>query len=648
MLVTEKTLQRERYRIVEQFESGNFTAVYAAYDNIFRANVILREFTPEIKKFSPAQMQNRKLNFVEKARVLTGIRHDLLPRVHDYFSEADNHYLVLEMIDGSDLGKLLEKSKKPFALSDVADWSDQILDALALLHKHVPPIIHGDIKPQHIKFTEGGKIKLIAFGNIDGYQPKPNAVNDDSVSETAALPYLPLEQIWQKLDSASQKVILHSYDEKSQKILEQPADARTDIYAVGATLYHLVTGQAPADALARTIDLIDGNADPLLPPNELNSAVPSAISDVILRAMEIRRENRFDSAVILRQVLRTSFVKIREANTRQIEQAKEKARIEHETELAKQAEITELAKQAEIAEERRLDKQKSLAAARQKIEAERLLIRRKEAEKRKNQGETPLSSFNFAVSQTSAVEQTAAAPLKSDVHRPTLTLDEPAKEEVSPIKIKADSAFRIGEIDEQTKAGIVPAVSAPAENISAPTAAPEIKFVPGEEIIEPVKSSETFENLEKTTLEMTRNYRIRKRMVAAAGILLLSGGALFGVWTKMSAKTQADNGEISPPVTSVSEAAKPAPAIETAAPPENPAAETKPVLTNTTAPDKVDTGQVDARTAAPDAKIKQITVAPAVPNSSKIRKPNEPAAKPSAVQPVQKKPVTVDDLINDN
>ena len=106
------------------------------------------------------------------------------------------------------------------------NWADQLLDALSYLHALSPPIIHCDIKPQNIKLTSDGKIKLLAFGIAGNTNAKSNSTVRNLSFDTANLQYLPLEQIWEKLDPASRKVITNSYDEKAQKILEQPADAQ--------------------------------------------------------------------------------------------------------------------------------------------------------------------------------------------------------------------------------------------------------------------------------------------------------------------------------------------------------------------------------------------------------------------------------------
>ena len=317
MLTTNQNLQQGRYRIVNQLGQNGTGIGYEAFDSVLGANVLLKEIRDNLGKVTtPAQLEARKLSFAQKAKVLTGMKHESLLLVKDFFSEIDHHYLVTEFTEGSTLGELLEKNKTPFSSTEVSNWADSLLDALNYLHTLTPSVIHGEVKPQNVRLTANGKVKLLVF-NLVKSADEINSAMANQTFDAAVLPYLPLEQIWQGLDAASKKVILTNYDDKSEKILEQPTDARSDVFSLAATLYHLLTARIPADALTRSIDILEGKNDPLVSPSEINPNVPKEVSEVLLKALEIKREDRFSSAVIMRQVLRTAFVRVkeRESNT---------------------------------------------------------------------------------------------------------------------------------------------------------------------------------------------------------------------------------------------------------------------------------------------------------------------------------------------
>ena len=313
MLTINQNLQQGRYRIINQLGQNGIGLGYEAFDNVLNTNVLLKEISENLEKVTtPAQLEAHKAVFAEKAKLLIGINHESLLPVKDFFSEIDRHYLVAEFIDGNTLADLMERKKSSFPLANVLSWADHLLEALNYLHTLHPPIIHHEVKPQNIRLSPNGTVKLLAFNIVKSTDEQLSASNSDQTFDAAVLPYLPLEQIWSGLDTASQKVILTNYDEKSERILEQPIDMRSDLYALGATLYHLLTTRIPADPLTRSIEILEGNADPLQSPSEINPSVPNEISNVLMKALEIKRENRFSSAVIMRQVLRTAHACFKE------------------------------------------------------------------------------------------------------------------------------------------------------------------------------------------------------------------------------------------------------------------------------------------------------------------------------------------------
>ena len=301
MPATNELLQEGRYRI-DQPASGSDNNVFEAYDTVRKTAVIVREIPVKLNKvMTVSQQESLKIAFTNQAKALIDIQHDSLTPVHDFFSEIDRQYLVMEAIEGDTLAALLFRNKRPFSVEDITQWADQLLDALNYLHSHRPAIIHRNIRPQNLKVTSG-RIKL--FGVC------PDNGSDSNSSED--LRYSPMELIWPGLDAASQKVITNSYDDRSERILKEAPDARSDIYSLGATLYFLVTGIEPVDPLERSIDILEGKLDPLREPTSVNSNISPEISDVLMKALEIKRENRYDSAAIMRQVLQSAVARVSE------------------------------------------------------------------------------------------------------------------------------------------------------------------------------------------------------------------------------------------------------------------------------------------------------------------------------------------------
>jgi len=315
MLTTDQVLGKGRYRIISSFTSDESGGLYEAYDTTSNTNVVLRETIGSSGGvMTPAQLDEVSNAFAGEAKALTEVHHDSVLSVQDYFSEIDRHYLVMESVDGSDFTRFLDPNEKPPALNDLLGWVDQILDALNYLHNLQIPIIHRDIRPANVRLTSSFKVKLLTSG-ISAENADMIMASADNVADNAILNYRPIEQLWGGLDPASQKVISNSYDDRSRRILMQPLDARSDIYSVGATLYHVLTRTLPKDALERSIEILDGNNDPLASPADLDPSIPEEISEIVMKAMELRREHRYDSAAIVRQILNSAQQQLKARKT---------------------------------------------------------------------------------------------------------------------------------------------------------------------------------------------------------------------------------------------------------------------------------------------------------------------------------------------
>lgn len=260
----------QRYQIVRLIGRGGMGAVYEAIDQRLRNTVALKQMIGSSAENAEA--------FEHEAQLLAALRHPALPKVIDYFSDASGRFLVMEFFSGADLAALQARRGGPFPLADVLDWADQLLGALEYLHGRAPPVLHRDIKPQNLKLTPDGQVVLLDFGLARG-------ADQDTSFFGYTLQYAPLEQI----DASG-------------------TEPRSDLYALAATLYHLLTDRPPTNAPVRAEALLAGRPDPLRPLTELNAEVSAELGDVFARALAIRREARPPSAAAMRLALRDAGV----------------------------------------------------------------------------------------------------------------------------------------------------------------------------------------------------------------------------------------------------------------------------------------------------------------------------------------------------
>jgi len=272
------TLIQNRYLVVHLIGKGGMGEVYLAVDQRLGSAVALkRTFYAGDEMLGAA--------FEREAKILARLRHPVLPKVSDHFGENSDQYLVMEHISGDDLSNRLEAAGKAFPMSWVMFWADQLLDALSYLHSHEPPIIHRDIKPQNLKLTDENHIVLLDFG-----------LSKDSTGQTIA-----------SQPGKSGSVVGYTpHFASMEQIRGTGTDARSDIYSLSATLYQLATNTVPVDALTRADAMLGGAADPIVPLSVANPEISPAVSNVILKGLEVSRDKRFSSAAEMQKALRTA------------------------------------------------------------------------------------------------------------------------------------------------------------------------------------------------------------------------------------------------------------------------------------------------------------------------------------------------------
>ena len=296
----------DRYRIIGQIGHGGMGTVYEAEDKKrFGKSIALKEILISTDEEPDFKQQNLlKQAFEREAKILAGLEHEAFPQVIDYFVEAERQFLVMELIQGENLSKLLEKRRKPFPTTEVLDWAEQLLDALDYLHTLEKPVYHRDIKPQNLKLTSRGRIKLLDFGIAKGADANIGLTINNQTFIAATLHYSPLEQIIKAIDPNYREFLEQKFGEKVTNALASKTDNRSDIYALGATIYHLLTNALPIDSLKRSFELYSGKSDPLTDPQQLNPQIPALVSNWILKAMQLEMKDRFADAVEMRRSLR--------------------------------------------------------------------------------------------------------------------------------------------------------------------------------------------------------------------------------------------------------------------------------------------------------------------------------------------------------
>ena len=223
-LSTGQVLQ-QRYRVVSALGRGGMGAVYRGWDMRLDVSVAIKEMTPQ-PGLDVHTLAKLRQQFQQEATVLARLKHPHLVRVTDFFEELGNAYLVMDFVEGESLAERISQ-RGPLPEAEVLTWTKQLLDAVAYCHSQ--GIIHRDIKPQNVVIRSDGQAVLVDFGLVKLWDPGDPRTK--TVMRGLGTPeYAPPEQY--EADTGH-------------------TDPRSDIYSVGATLYHALVGQAPMTATLR-------------------------------------------------------------------------------------------------------------------------------------------------------------------------------------------------------------------------------------------------------------------------------------------------------------------------------------------------------------------------------------------------------------
>jgi serine/threonine protein kinase len=282
VLLQAGTVLRSRYKIIEFISQGGMGAIYMAEDLVLEGRMCAVKEMWTDASTSPGDLEQAQEQFRREASVLARLDHPNLPKVSDYFTEGQRDYLVMDFVPGKDLKEIMDQARSQGDLlpeHQVLGWAKQILDAVEYLHTQDPPVLHRDIKPANIKLTPLGTIKLVDFGLV-----KLMAADEERtitvLQGRGTAQYTPLEQYGGDTGHTG---------------------VRSDIYSLGATLYHLLTNQPPVDAKTRFL-----SPQAFRPPRELNPAISPRVEQAILHAVAVHPDDRLASVAEFRTELFSS------------------------------------------------------------------------------------------------------------------------------------------------------------------------------------------------------------------------------------------------------------------------------------------------------------------------------------------------------
>jgi outer membrane protein assembly factor BamB/tRNA A-37 threonylcarbamoyl transferase component Bud32 len=266
------TVLQGRYEIIRTVNIGGMSIVYQARDKRFTKVARLCAVKEMINSAPDPHLRELSIkNFEREANILATLNHPAIPKIFDCFSEGNRSYLILEFVEGQDLEGLLQRTASFLPEEQVIAWAIQICDVLSYIHSHKPnPIIFRDVKPSNIMLNNQDRIVLIDFGIAKVFQvgQKGTMIGTEG--------YSPPEQY------------------------KGIADPRGDIYALGATMHHLLTKRDPRLEPPFTFHEY--------PPRSLNPEVSERLEAVVMKALQYEIEDRYSSAEEVKLALQTVLI----------------------------------------------------------------------------------------------------------------------------------------------------------------------------------------------------------------------------------------------------------------------------------------------------------------------------------------------------
>lgn len=271
--LSDGTVLVNRYEIIKRIGGGGMGAVYLATDR--NLGGAIRAVKEMVQSYIEGERQEKAVeDFKRESLLLSTLDHVSIPTIYDYFFDEAEHrfYLVMKYIPGGDLATRLRTSAEGRLEEDVVlDWAIQLTDVLEYLHRHEPPIVYRDLKPANVMVdSKTGRVMLIDFGIARWVQGEQKGV-----TAVGTMGYAPPE------------------------LFGGNVDPRSDIYSLGATLFHLLTG---ADPQANPLLIFDFKKNPR--PRQINTVLSAGIDGIISKAVDYDPASRFQSAAEMGDALR--------------------------------------------------------------------------------------------------------------------------------------------------------------------------------------------------------------------------------------------------------------------------------------------------------------------------------------------------------
>ena len=272
MILQEGQLVGGKYRILARLGQGGMATVFRACDEESHTEVALKQLVPQPGPDAELRARMRE-QFAQEASTLARLSHPNLVRVIDTFEADGDAFLAMDYIEGDSLAEYIARYGA-LVESQVIVWAHQLLDAL--VYCHAQGVIHRDIKPQNIIIRPDGNAVLADFGLAKQWDPLDSGTGAH-LRGMGTREYAPPEQ-WGVHGAGT--------------------DPRSDLYSLGATLFHALTGQAPPTAAERQTQ-----PSSFRHPRALAHRISPRMEALVLRAMSLQVERRFSSAEAMRAAL---------------------------------------------------------------------------------------------------------------------------------------------------------------------------------------------------------------------------------------------------------------------------------------------------------------------------------------------------------